>query len=159
MKNLRVNLEKDSYDILIEKNILNKVPNYIKELGSWKNIAIITDSNVDSLYGDRFLNSLQSFGFKVIKSVFPAGEASKNNEGVIDSIYQLVEKHAIDRHSYILVLGGGAVVDAIGFAAATAHRGIRLIRMPSTVLGQNDAGVGVNKNDDISLSEAQLQQL
>jgi 3-dehydroquinate synthase len=75
--------------------------------------------------------------------IVPAGEASKNNEGVIDSIYQLVEKHAIDRHSYILVLGGGAVVDAIGFAAATAHRGIRLIRMPSTVLGQNDAGVGV----------------
>ncbi len=75
--------------------------------------------------------------------IVPAGEASKNDEGVIDNIYQLVEKYAIDRHSYILVLGGGAVVDAIGFAAATAHRGIRLIRMPSTVLGQNDAGVGV----------------
>lgn len=77
------------------------------------------------------------------EALVPAGEASKNDEGVIDNIYQLVEKYAIDRHSYILVLGGGAVVDAIGFAAATAHRGIRLIRMPSTVLGQNDAGVGV----------------
>ena len=75
--------------------------------------------------------------------IVPAGEACKNDVNVIDTIYQLVEKHAIDRHSYILVLGGGAVVDAIGFAAATAHRGIRLIRMPSTVLGQNDAGVGV----------------
>ncbi|MGJ8692870.1 MAG: 3-dehydroquinate synthase [Thalassotalea sp.] len=75
--------------------------------------------------------------------IVPAGEASKNDDEIIDSIYQAVEKHAIDRHSYILVLGGGAVVDAIGFAAATAHRGIRLIRMPSTVLGQNDAGVGV----------------
>lgn len=73
----------------------------------------------------------------------PAGEACKNDETVIDSIYQAVETHQIDRHSYILVIGGGAVVDAIGFAAATAHRGIRLIRMPSTVLGQNDAGVGV----------------
>jgi 3-dehydroquinate synthase len=75
--------------------------------------------------------------------IVPAGEASKNDEHVIDTIYQAVEKYAIDRHSYILVIGGGAVVDAIGYAAATAHRGVRLIRMPSTVLGQNDAGVGV----------------
>jgi len=84
------------------------------------------------------------FNINVLPTVIvPAGEASKNDEGVIDGIYQTVENHAIDRHSYILVIGGGAVVDAIGYAAATAHRGIRLIRMPSTVLGQNDAGVGV----------------
>ncbi|HCM48521.1 MAG TPA: 3-dehydroquinate synthase [Colwellia sp.] len=73
----------------------------------------------------------------------PGGEDCKNDAGVIDLIYQAVEKHAIDRHSYILVLGGGAVIDCVGFAAATAHRGIRLIRMPTTVLGQNDAGIGV----------------
>lgn len=75
--------------------------------------------------------------------IVPGGEDCKNDDNVIDSIYQAVEKHEIDRHSYILVLGGGAVVDCVGFAAATAHRGIRLIRMPSTVLGQNDAGIGV----------------
>jgi 3-dehydroquinate synthase len=73
----------------------------------------------------------------------PGGEDCKNDAGVIDLIYQAVEKYAIDRHSYILVLGGGAVIDCVGFAAATAHRGIRLIRMPTTVLGQNDAGIGV----------------
>ena len=71
------------------------------------------------------------------------GEDCKNDAGVIDLIYQAIEKYAIDRHSYILVLGGGAVIDCVGFAAATAHRGIRLIRMPTTVLGQNDAGIGV----------------
>ncbi|AWB64943.1 3-dehydroquinate synthase [Saccharobesus litoralis] len=71
------------------------------------------------------------------------GEACKQDPEIIDQVYQAVEQHAIDRHSYILAIGGGAVIDAIGFAAATAHRGIRLIRMPSTVLGQNDAGVGV----------------
>ncbi|WAJ71361.1 3-dehydroquinate synthase [Catenovulum adriaticum] len=75
--------------------------------------------------------------------IIQGGEACKNDELLLDTIYQAVETHAIDRHSYILVIGGGAVVDAVGFAAATAHRGIRLIRMPSTVLGQNDAGVGV----------------
>lgn len=71
------------------------------------------------------------------------GEACKNDEACVESIYQAVEEYAIDRHSYIIVIGGGAVVDAVGYAAATAHRGIRLIRFPSTVLGQNDAGVGV----------------
>ena len=49
----------------------------------------------------------------------------------------------MDRHSFALVLGGGAVQDAAGFAAATAHRGIRTVRMPTTVLSQNDSGVGV----------------
>jgi 3-dehydroquinate synthase len=73
----------------------------------------------------------------------PGGEDCKNDETVTDLIYQAVEKYAIDRHSYIIVLGGGAVIDCVGFAAATAHRGIRLIRMPTTVLGQNDAGIGV----------------
>lgn len=86
----------------------------------------------------------QRFGVIYLPSITVlAGEACKNDEQVIDSIYQAVEHYAIDRHSYILVIGGGAVVDAIGFAAATAHRGIRLIRMPTTVLGQNDAGIGV----------------
>ncbi|MCU4676157.1 3-dehydroquinate synthase [Catenovulum sp. 2E275] len=75
--------------------------------------------------------------------IIQGGEACKNDDTLLDTIYQAVETHAIDRHSYILVIGGGAVVDAVGFAAATAHRGIRLIRMPTTVLGQNDAGVGV----------------
>jgi 3-dehydroquinate synthase len=57
--------------------------------------------------------------------------------------HDLVAKHSLCRHSYALVIGGGAVLDAMGYAAATAHRGIRLIRMPSTSLAQNDAGIGV----------------
>ncbi|WP_111980100.1 3-dehydroquinate synthase [Algibacillus agarilyticus] len=85
---------------------------------------------------------LHSLNLLPIMSVV-GGEACKQDPQVIERVYQAVEQHEIDRHSYILVIGGGAVVDAVGYAAATAHRGIRLIRMPSTVLGQNDAGVGV----------------
>ena len=50
---------------------------------------------------------------------------------------------AIDRHSYVIAVGGGAMLDAVGLAAATAHRGVRLVRVPTTVLAQNDSGVGV----------------
>lgn len=86
----------------------------------------------------------QYFSLETLPAIqVEGGEACKNSPQCIDDIYQAVETHAIDRHSYILVIGGGAVVDAVGYAAATAHRGIRLIRFPSTVLGQNDAGVGV----------------
>ncbi|UTF59755.1 3-dehydroquinate synthase [Gilvimarinus sp. DA14] len=71
------------------------------------------------------------------------GEISKSDPIEVDEFYQRTQTQNIDRHSFALVIGGGAVVDAIGYAAATAHRGIRLIRMPTTVLAQNDAGIGV----------------
>jgi len=58
-------------------------------------------------------------------------------------VLQAVKQHGVCRQSFILAIGGGALLDAVGFAAATAHRGVRLIRMPTTVLAQNDAGVGV----------------
>ncbi len=71
------------------------------------------------------------------------GEVCKRDPREVSRFYDLVAKHSICRHSYALVIGGGAVLDAMGYAAATAHRGIRLIRMPSTTLAQNDAGIGV----------------
>jgi 3-dehydroquinate synthase len=71
------------------------------------------------------------------------GEAAKNHPADVQDLYRRVAELGVCRHSYVVVAGGGAVLDAIGYAAATAHRGIRLVRMPSTVLGQNDAGAGV----------------
>lgn len=71
------------------------------------------------------------------------GEISKSDPVEVDEFYQRTQTQNIDRHSFALVIGGGAVIDAMGYAAATAHRGIRLIRMPTTVLAQNDAGIGV----------------
>jgi 3-dehydroquinate synthase len=73
----------------------------------------------------------------------PGGEDAKNDPGVITRLHDLFQRHHLDRHSFVLVLGGGAVLDAVGFAAATAHRGLRVVRMPTTVLSQNDSGVGV----------------
>lgn len=75
--------------------------------------------------------------------VVTGGEAAKTDRHVYDHILNTIAACGLDRHSTVLVVGGGAVLDAVGFAAATAHRGVRLVRMPSTVLAQNDAGVGV----------------
>jgi 3-dehydroquinate synthase len=73
----------------------------------------------------------------------PGGEASKRDPKLIDDILSVFNAANLDRRSYVLVIGGGAVLDAVGFAAATAHRGIRLIRIPTTTLAQGDSGVGV----------------
>lgn len=75
--------------------------------------------------------------------IVSGGEQAKADSNVLDMALEVVREHALCRQSFMLVIGGGAVLDAVGFAAATAHRGVRLIRMPSTVLAQNDAGVGV----------------
>ncbi len=73
----------------------------------------------------------------------PGGEASKRDDRVYRAAMGAIERHGIDRHSYVLVIGGGAFLDVIGFAAATGHRGVRLVRFPTTTLSQDDSGVGV----------------
>jgi len=75
--------------------------------------------------------------------IVPGGEQSKNNPDNVQMILDAIESADLDRHSYVAVIGGGAVTDTAGYAAAIAHRGIRLIRIPTTVLAQNDAAVGV----------------
>ena len=71
------------------------------------------------------------------------GEAVKNDWAHVERLLATMNEADLDRRSYVVVVGGGAVLDAVGFAAGTAHRGIRLVRLPTTTLGQADSGVGV----------------
>jgi 3-dehydroquinate synthase len=75
--------------------------------------------------------------------VVPGGEAVKNDPRHVEEIHGAINGAGLCRHSYVMAVGGGAVLDAAGFAAATAHRGIRLLRMPTTVLAQDDSAMGV----------------
>jgi 3-dehydroquinate synthase len=75
--------------------------------------------------------------------VIPGGEAVKNDPRHVDDIHHAINEAGLCRHSYVVAIGGGAVLDAAGYAAATAHRGIRLIRVPTTVLAQDDSAMGV----------------
>jgi len=76
-------------------------------------------------------------------TVISGGEKAKNHSVYFDSIIKSIDLNAIDRHSYVAAIGGGSVLDLTGFASAVAHRGIKHIRIPTTVLSQNDSGVGV----------------
>ncbi len=71
------------------------------------------------------------------------GERVKNAYFHVSGVHELIDRHHIDRHNYVLAVGGGAILDMVGLAAATAHRGVRHVRFPTTTLSQADSGVGV----------------
>ncbi len=73
----------------------------------------------------------------------PGGEKIKTDLHFVESVQQTLFDLHIDRHSYVVAVGGGAVLDAIGLVSTTTHRGLRHVRIPTTVLAQNDSGVGV----------------
>lgn len=105
---------------------------------------------VDGGIGDELQQKIKNY-FKIHQAVelipeilvLPGGEQLKNNTLYFDQILELINKYKIDRHSYVAAIGGGSVLDLVGYASAVAHRGIRHIRIPTTVLSQNDSGVGV----------------
>jgi 3-dehydroquinate synthase len=84
--------------------------------------------------------SIQLLGEPIIVA---GGERAKNDPAYVTQLHQQMAAFGLDRQAFCLVIGGGAVQDMAGFAAATAHRGVRVVRVPTTVLGQNDSGVGV----------------
>ncbi|MEB3278713.1 MAG: 3-dehydroquinate synthase [Lyngbya sp.] len=85
----------------------------------------------------------QALNLKAGSTLIAGGEAAKNNPQLVENLQKLISDAELCRHSYVIAVGGGAMLDLVGYAAATAHRGIRLIRVPTTVLGQCDSGVGV----------------
>lgn len=88
--------------------------------------------------------------------LLPGGETVKNDPALIGQMHDAILGHGIDRHSYVLAVGGGAFLDAVGLAASTAHRGVRLVRMPTTVLAQNDSGVGVKSAINLNGAKNQI---
>jgi len=101
---------------------------------SWPGFAAAIDGYI-ARHADRL-------ELAAIPEVVPGGEVAKT-AAMVDQLWRRFAEARLDRHSFVLAIGGGAVLDVVGYAAATLHRGIRLVRMPTTVLAQNDAGVGV----------------
>lgn len=78
--------------------------------------------------------------------VVSGGEQVKNSVEAVDSVLRGINENKICRHSFVVAIGGGAVIDMVGYAAAIAHRGVKLLRIPTTVLSQNDSAVGVKNS-------------
>lgn len=85
-----------------------------------------------------------SDGVELVHTLLVAGgEAVKNDSNCVQQVLEQINQHHMDRRSFIIAVGGGAMLDAVGYSAAIAHRGIRLVRLPTTTLAQGDSGVGV----------------
>lgn len=129
------------YDVVIGNGLLSTLGQETAKLGKAKKVAVISDSNVWPLHGQKTVYSLESSGFQVIRFVIPAGESSKNGQTYLDLLNFLAE-HQLTRSDMIVALGGGVVGDLTGFAAATFLRGIRFIQIPTTLLAAVDSSVG-----------------
>ena len=111
-------------------------------------ILFVVDKGVINAHPDlanRIKHYFSTFSAILINEVIviPGGEMAKNDVSFLMRIVDAVNEFAIDRHSYLAAIGGGSLLDLAGFAAAISHRGIKHIRIPTTVLSQNDSGVGV----------------
>lgn len=118
----------------------NRIPRVLVVLD--ENIAAAQPALVPAIR-DYFAARKAHFELVADLLLLPGGETAKNSETAVKRIYGAVEQSGLCRHCYILGIGGGALLDVAGFAAATAHRGVRHVRLPTTVLAQDDAGVGV----------------
>jgi 3-dehydroquinate synthase len=121
-----------------------------KEPGKRHRCAVLVDDGVLSTVPDLAdrISDYASFQAEHLKLVgelvsVPGGERCKNDPDTIPRLLEKFSELAIDRHSFVIAIGGGAVLDAVGYAAAIFHRGVRHIRFPTTVLAQDDSGVGV----------------
>lgn len=103
--------------------------------------ALVCDSVVASLYGQRAQTALEAAGFLVCTYVFPQGEASKNGETYL-KILEVLAQNQISRGDLLVALGGGVTGDLAGFAAATYLRGIPYLQVPTTLLAMVDSSVG-----------------
>lgn len=89
-----------------------------------------------------YFSESPEFDFRGVR-VDVGAEECKRDEQVLRRVWDGIEEEKVDRHSYVICIGGGAFLDVVGFGAATAHRGVRLVRFPTTTLSQDDSGVGV----------------
>jgi 3-dehydroquinate synthase len=138
MKCLKVNLTNNPYLIVITNNFSDFLT-YVQECS--QKIIVITDSNIEKLYLNTFVNSI-SFGYAdVLSYVVKAGEESKSLN-IVQKIYQFLNENNVCRNDVIISFGGGVIGDLVGFVAATFMRGIRLIHVPTSLLAQNDSSIG-----------------
>ena len=138
---IKINLSKNSYDIVIKPNLLDNISSYLSNIAMGKKIIIVTDSNVEKLYLKKVSQSLTDNNFIVHSITIPAGESSKSFK-YMEYICNKALDFKIDRNSTLLALGGGVVGDITGFCASSLLRGINFIQVPTTLLSQVDSSVG-----------------
>ena len=141
VRTVHVSLGNRSYDIKIAPGLIDRLGRECAQLGLGRRCAIVTDTNVGRRYAKAVFNSLATAGFSPVLIIVQPGEASKRLK-TVQSCYDQLAAHRLERKSFIVALGGGVVGDLAGFLAATYLRGVSFVQVPTTLLAQVDSSVG-----------------
>ncbi|TVM03504.1 MAG: 3-dehydroquinate synthase [Candidatus Brocadia sp. WS118] len=141
MKTIRVNLSSNSYNISIDKGLLPEIGDILVQEKSPCKTLLITDKNIERVYGNVVSESLSRKKFDVRLIALKPGEDQKTLDTAL-MLYDACFDHKLDRNSLIVALGGGVVGDISGFVAATFMRGIPFIQVPTSLLAQVDSSIG-----------------
>jgi 3-dehydroquinate synthase len=141
VRTVKVPLNSRSYDIRISSGLLSRLGTECARLKFGERCAIITDTNVGRHFAKAAYNSLLKAGFNPALVTVRAGETAKSLRSV-QTCYDQLAAHRLERKSFIVALGGGVVGDLAGFVAATYLRGIPFVQVPTTLLAQVDSSVG-----------------
>jgi 3-dehydroquinate synthase len=141
VRTVSVQLGNRSYAIKIAPGLIDQLGRECARLKLGARCAIITDTNVSRRFAKAAFNSLVTTGFSPSLVVVPAGETAKSLK-TVQTCYDLLAAHRLERKSFIVALGGGVVGDLAGFVAATYLRGIAFVQVPTTLLAQVDSSVG-----------------
>ena len=136
------------YDIHIGRGLLARLGEFIRPLLGECRLAVLTDSNVDALYGQAIIEHLAKSGYDVCKYVIPAGEASKCAANML-SFLNFLANEQITRKDAVIAFGGGVVGDLGGLSASLFLRGIKYVQVPTTLLAAVDSSVGGKTAIDI----------
>ena len=137
------------YPVIFTENAFQRGNQQLQHaLGSAKSLMVVIDQGVLQKYPDCLTDIADYLQHHPVGKLachpvtVPAGEEAKAQK-TIEQLHHQMLNCQLDRFSRVIVIGGGSVLDAVGYACATFHRGVGIIRLPTTILGQNDAGVGV----------------
>ncbi len=145
-----------SYDVHFTRGVFDPrnslLPDVMESCGEKKRhrLLVAIDSGVAAAHPE-LVRQIKDYGHRYQErielvstpEIVAGGESVKSDWSLVEDLMISLGNHHMDRQSFVLAIGGGSVLDMVGFVAALVHRGLRLIRMPTTVLAQNDAGVGV----------------
>jgi len=137
------------YDVVVGPGVVGEMPAFVRSaFPKVAKVAVVTDSTVDRLHGDRVVRLLEDGGLRVERVVFPAGEKSKTLETYAELVRSLAALR-FSRKDVVVALGGGVTGDMAGFAAATYMRKIDFIQVPTSLLAMVDSSVGGKTAVDI----------
>jgi len=149
MKKIKVNLGKNSYDILICSDELDKLGPCLKRLDIGRDAVIVTNPGIKKLFGAKIKKALVSSGFNARFEIVPDGEKAKSEKECLKLVNN-ISRFNTKRGVFIIALGGGVVGDLAGFTASIYKRGVPYVQVPTTLLSQVDSAIGGKTAIDLS---------